>query len=327
MDAKIRFAVVALTACFSATLASAQTPPARDIVAAKVNGQAIPELMIYRSLLRVPPDKHEQARKDILNYLIDTAIVDQYLLQLKIQVEAKEVDESIRKIKDEAARDKQNFEDLLKKLVITEPELRVELAAALRWDKFVLQQGTDKVLQQFFTQNPAMFDGSQVRVRHILIPVKDNNKEAALAKITGLKKGIDAEVAQAVAKVPSGADALTREKDRCGALEQAFIKSAQTHSTCPSAKDGGDLKFFPRVGAMVEPFARVAFALKPYQLSDPVQTDFGYHLILVVEQKEGRAMKFEQVKPFVQEVYGERLREAVLAAYKPKARVEIMQRR
>src|SRR5262249_319165 len=128
-------------------------PPAADAVAATVNGQAIPELAVYRGLQRVPPKHREQARKDILSYLIDNVVVEQYLTQLKVEVPAKELDERIDQIKAEAAKDKVDFADLLKKLFISEAELRRELGAALRWDKFVVQQGTDKVLREMFEAN------------------------------------------------------------------------------------------------------------------------------------------------------------------------------
>ena len=76
-----------------------EPPPARDVVAARVNGQAIPELAVYRGLTRVDPQRREEVRKDVLNYLIDNTIVDQYLLQLKIQVDGKEVEDLLLKIK------------------------------------------------------------------------------------------------------------------------------------------------------------------------------------------------------------------------------------
>jgi parvulin-like peptidyl-prolyl isomerase len=337
MFARTRFVLVAWVALAFVGSLSAQVPapmpvldppPARDAIAARVNGQPIAELMVYRSLLRLRTQRERDgARKSVLDYLVDNVVVDQYLVQLKIQVDPKDVDDNIKKIKDEAAKDKQDFQEILKKLVITEEELRSELVSALRWDKFVLQQGNDKVLEQFFKQNPAMFNGSKVRARHILIPVKDNNKEAAIAKISEIKKAIEAEVARSVANLPASTDALGREKERARVLELAFIMAAKAESTCDSKEKGGDLDFFRRVGDMVEPFARAAFALKAYQMSDPVATDFGYHLILPIDSKEGKDVKFDQVKPWVQEVYGERLRDAVLAAYKPRAKVEILERK
>lgn len=306
----------------------AEPAPARDLVAAKVNGQAISELSVYRGLMRVPPARREEARKDVLNYLIDNTIIDQYLLQLKIPVDAKEIDEHIEKIKKEAAEEKKNFKDILDELLINEDELRTELSGALRWDKFVLQQGTDKALQEFFKANIEMFNGSKVQARHILLPIADNKKEATQVKLSVIKKEIEDEVARAVAKLPTNTDAITREKERTKALEKAFADAAIKHSTCPSSKDGGDLGLFPRAGAMVEPFARAAFALKPYQMSEPVATEFGYHLILATDYKPGKDVKFEDknIKAFVQEVYGERLRDAVLTAYKPRSKIEIVDR-
>src|SRR5262245_11037034 len=119
-------------------------PPA-TLVAATVNGQEILELDVYRGLLREDPKIWADARKEVVNYLIDNCVVDQYLTQLKIEVNAKDIDERFAQIQDEAKKSNQDFAEILKKLHITEPQLRKELQAALRWDKFVLQQGTEKV--------------------------------------------------------------------------------------------------------------------------------------------------------------------------------------
>jgi parvulin-like peptidyl-prolyl isomerase len=299
-------------------------PPPKDLVAARVNAQAIPELAVYRGLMRVPLVRREETRKNVLDFLIDNAIIDQYLIQLKIQVEPKEIDEHINKIKEELRQSpqKQDFKDLLKHLMIDEAELRTELTSALRWDKFVTQQGTDKALREMFDKNVEMFNGSQMHARHILIAVKDGNKAQAKAEMEGIKRSIDNEVAQAMAKLPSNTEEIVRAKERARVLEFEFSKKAKEVSTCPSKKDGGDLGFFPRAGKMVEPFAHAAFALKPFQMSDPVATEFGYHLILAVDYRAGKEVKFEQVKPYVQEVYAERLREAVLAYYKGKSKIE-----
>lgn len=58
-----------------------------------------------------------------------------------------------------------------------------------------------------------------------------------------------------------------------------FAKMAQQHSICPSGRNGGDLNVFGR-GAMVKPFEDAAFGLEVGYISEPVQTQFGYHLIL-----------------------------------------------
>src|SRR5262249_14079169 len=149
------------------------------------------------------------------------------------------------------------------------------------------------VLRDMFEKNLDMFNGSQVRARHILIAIKDGQKDPALNEVATIKKGIEAEVVQAMAQLPPTADPLTREKTRAQALETAFSQAAMKRSTWPSSKNGGARYYFRRIGEMVEPFARAAFALKPYQMSEPVASEFGYHLILAVDHKPGKEVKFE----------------------------------
>ncbi len=64
-----------------------------------------------------------------------------------------------------------------------------------------------------------------------------------------------------------------------------FAQAAKEYSTCPSGRNGGDLGFFPK-GVMVKPFEDAAFSLPVGKLSQPVQTQFGWHLILVTDIEE-----------------------------------------
>jgi len=298
-------------------------PPPANAIAATVNGQPILELAVFRGLLREDPKKWATVRKDVLNYLIDNLLVDQYLTQLKIAVDPKDVEERVAQIQAEAKKSGMEFSMLLKRLFLTEEDLRRELTGALRWDKFVIGQGSDKVLREMFDKNKNMFDGSQMHARHILIATTAASAQEAQLKLASLRKQVQDEAAGELAKLPPGTDNLAREKERMKALDRAFAAAAMKESSCPSKAQGGDLGWFPRAGAMVEPFARAAFALKPYELSDPVATEFGYHLIMAVDAKQGTEVKFEDVKPFVQEVYGERLREAIIANYKSRSKIEI----
>jgi peptidyl-prolyl cis-trans isomerase C len=79
----------------------------------------------------------------------------------------------------------------------------------------------------------------------------------------------------------------------------AFAELARENSTCSSAEQGGDLGFFQREGQMVEPFAAAAFELEPGEISDVVETQFGFHVIQVTERKPATVVSLEEAAPML----------------------------
>ncbi|MBE6047676.1 MAG: peptidylprolyl isomerase [Clostridium sp.] len=75
----------------------------------------------------------------------------------------------------------------------------------------------------------------------------------------------------------------------------SFEDAAKKYSTCPSKEQGGDLGNF-RKGMMVPEFEEAAFNAEIGKVTDPVKTQFGYHLILVEDKTEEKEKKFEDVK-------------------------------
>ncbi|MBI1913366.1 MAG: peptidylprolyl isomerase [Planctomycetes bacterium] len=306
--------------------APAAPAPAANAVAATVNGQPILEGALQRGLKRVPPSRHAEARPEILNYLIENTLIDQYLLQMRVAVDPKEVDKKIEQMKAEIQKEKLQYAQVLKDMSLTEPELREHIASDLRWDKYAEAQATDKVLRDMFTANKDMFDGSMVRVRHILLtPNSADVKavEAAKAQLTAIKKKIEDDTALGLAKVPATATPLEREQVRHKLIEDAFAAFAKEKSACPSKQQGGDVGWFDRAGTMVEPFAKTAFALKPFEISEVITTQFGLHLILLLDKKPGKDAQFEQVKGDVKEVYCDRLRESLVTYLRQRGKIVI----
>src|SRR5262249_10991511 len=159
--------------------------------------------------------------------LVDNTLVDQYLSQLKIAVEPKELDARFAQIQDEAAKSKVPFKEMLGKMHLTEEDVRKELLNALRWEKFLAQQATDKVLREMFDKNPTMFDGTMVTARHVLIP---NKGPDSLAKIQSLRKLVEDHVAGEMTKLPPNTDPDTREKERTTLLIKTFAAIAERES-------------------------------------------------------------------------------------------------
>jgi len=81
--------------------------------------------------------------------------------------------------------------------------------------------------------------------------------------------------------VNSRAEAIQIKKD----LDKGanFEQYAKKYSLCPSGKEGGDLNFFTK-GQMIQPFSDVAFSLKRGEISEPVKTEFGWHIIKVTQR-------------------------------------------
>jgi parvulin-like peptidyl-prolyl isomerase len=302
--------------------------PAADAVACTVNGQPILEMAVYRALesVKTPVSQRESVRKDVLKFFIDNVLVDQYLDSQKVTVDAKDVDVQVDKIKAELAGQNKKFEEVLQLLHLTEAEMRAQVLAGLRWEKFLSQYATEKALKDFFDGNKSTFDGSQVRAKHILLQVPSGDAKAAgeaKAAIAAMKKEILDKVAQGMAGAGQ-LEKLELEKKRAKLLEEAFAEKAKEKSACPSKAAGGELNWFPRVGGRVaEPFAQAAFALKVGEMSDAVVTEFGYHLILVMDTKPGIERKYDDIKDIVREIFAERMRDLVLQQMRPNAKIVI----
>jgi peptidyl-prolyl cis-trans isomerase D len=136
-------------------------------------------------------------------------------------------------------------------------------------------QITDERLAQYYEAHKEEFrQGEQVRARHILFKIAQQATAAEEAKVR-------AEAEAALRRIQAGED---------------FAEVARQTSQDPaSAEQGGDLGFFTR-GAMVKSFEDVAFALRPGEVSDPVRTEFGYHLIKIEEAQEAGYRPLEAVR-------------------------------
>lgn len=247
------------------------------------------------------PERLKEYRKHVLKLLIDEMLVNQHLDKLKISADEKQVSHHIAEIEKQLVSKGKTLEGFLKELGVNEAKMREDITNIYRWINFVRSQATDTVLRDYFAANKAAFDGTKVRVRHILVKteptISADERKAARRK----------------------ADQL-REQLLAGG---SFVELAKKHSDCPSKDEGGDLNFFERKGTMTEPFAAAAFDLQKGQLSEVVETEFGFHIILVTDRQLGKEVKFEQVLGDVEATYADDLREAIIARMRKNADIQI----
>ncbi|MEW5766637.1 MAG: peptidylprolyl isomerase [bacterium] len=129
-------------------------------------------------------------------------------------------------------------------------------------------------IKTYFQQHRDDFKTEEkVKASHILVKL---DEKAALEEEAKVKEKIDGILAQ----IKAGAD---------------FADMAKKYSECPSGPKGGDLGFFGR-GQMVKEFEEAAFGLSEGELSEPVKTKFGYHIIRLEEKKPGQYKELEEVR-------------------------------
>ncbi|NOY44268.1 MAG: hypothetical protein GXP50_02260 [Deltaproteobacteria bacterium] len=139
---------------------------------------------------------------------------------------------------------------------------------------------TDAEIEQEYNWRAGEFTVAEaVRARHILLKVPPNADEAK-------EKEVREKIEKLRQQILDGAD---------------FAELAKKYSEDPGSKDrGGDLGYFER-GKMVPEFEKVAFELEPGQVSEPVKTAFGYHLILVEDHRQARQQPLEEVRDRIEQ--------------------------
>src|SRR5438094_3914498 len=87
-------------------------------VAAGVDGESIPEIAVQRALKRVPPARQAEARPEILNFLIENALIDHYLAKIPVVVEPKEIEAKMTLIKAEIKKENSSLEKVMQDLLL-----------------------------------------------------------------------------------------------------------------------------------------------------------------------------------------------------------------
>ena len=306
--------------------AAAPTPSAEvkgDAVVARVQGEPITEKAVLgvinqlASGQQASPDQKEKKNvafyKNALDSLVAQILLKHEAQEKKISVDQAKVDEYFKTL---VARfsSEQQFRQAIASQGTTEAEVRRSIRDSLLLQQLVdetvkdVPPATDEQVKRFYDENPKFFDQpEQVHAAHILLRVEAQSPPEKKAEAQKRLETIRADI----------------ESNRL-----TFADAAKQNSQdVGSAQNGGDLGFFAR-GQMVKPFEDAAFSTQPGGLSPVFESQFGFHLLKVLEKKPAGKKTFEASKSDISNFLDRKAKEESLqkhiAELKSKAPVEIV---
>ena len=289
-------------------------------VIARVNGEKVTrkELEDYAHNLEaqargpIPAEQRDRIYRDIIERLVGYKLLEQEATARKVTVSDADVTARIDAVKKQFPSEDMFMQTLIDRK-LTLDQMKADARKGLTIERLIDAEIAAKValkpsqVEDFYKNNPDQFkQPERVHASHILISVPEGADAAAKAQAK-------AKAQQILKDVKAGKD---------------FATLAKQHSQDPgSAPNGGDLGFFPQ-GQMVGPFNDAAFSLKPGATSDLVETQFGYHIIRVLEKQPERTVPLEEVRPRIEQYLQDRNKETETVAFvkslRAKGKVEIL---
>ncbi|MCP4577103.1 MAG: hypothetical protein GY846_12550 [Deltaproteobacteria bacterium] len=259
----------------------------------------------------LPPEQVAKIRDNldqrVLQNMIIEALLTKAVKEQQIAITADEVNQVVAHLKTSLPPDT-DFDVYLKGIGFSKKDLTRAISKDLKIKKLLKAKAagasapTDKEIQQFYDENSDQFKTPEgMEVRHILIAVaadeaKGNEK---LAKAENIRRQL-----------------LENKED--------FATIATTESDCPSKAKGGNLGVVTR-GRTVKPFEDAVFSRKVGEIGPVVKTQFGYHIIQVMNHQKGGTASLAEAKPSISDHLVSKQKEEMLKAYidslKSKAKI------
>ena len=244
-----------------------------SIVVARIDGHPIYRATYTEVLRRAGYDaattqqERQQIAAKVVEELINEQLIGQLLKENGVAVTSSEVDAMIASLRSQLSARQQTLEAFLQESGRDESMLRKQLATELGLNKLLVPRLTMERLQECFEQRKQEFDGTRLRVSHVVLrpdsAAGDGAEAALLEKAADIRREI--------------------EEGR-----MSFVEAVGRYSAGQSRLREGDLGFIPRHGLMHEAFAAEAFRLTTGEVSQPFLTPFGVHLVTVTDVAPGR---------------------------------------
>lgn len=324
---KLNKCLMAFVAVAAALMLTACGSGGQDAYIAKVNGKEIPyekyqkNYMVFKKQIEsnVGADIWNQDsgegktygevfKEQILEKLIEDELVAQAAEQAGIKIDEAEVDTQLEEFK-KLIDTNPEYKEYLKQNNIGDDFMRSQMSAdnLLRDFKADYEKNhpvSEEDMKKYYDENRDMFRSNEVRASHILISTIDEKTRLPLSEEEKAKAKIKAE--ELLKKVKAGED---------------FSELAKKFSQDPgSGQLGGDLGFFPK-GQMVKPFEDAAFSMNVGEVSELVESNFGYHIIKVTDKKDEMST-FDEVKDRISDNLAGESYQSYITELKEQAKIE-----
>jgi foldase protein PrsA len=231
--------------------------------------------------------KYKDLFKDsVIEQMINTQILYEQAKKENLLPSKEDVDKQFKEF-EKSIEENKAYKDNMKKLGITNEDIKKEQEIGLSIENYKdnfkkVTKINDEEIKKYYEDNKKEFYEDKVRASHILIStVDENNKPLSEAKKEEAKKKAE--------------DILKKSKSG-----EEFSALAKEHSDDKvSAANGGDLDFFEK-GSMVPEFEAAAWGLKVGEISELVETQYGYHIIKVTDKVQ-KQLTFDEVKDTVKD--------------------------
>lgn len=247
---------------------------------------------------QITPERRSQLREQILERLIEEELLYQQSIKEDIEVSEEEIANQLERTRANFPNEEQ-FQAALSQAGLTVEDLEEQVRRSLAINRLIAQEVgqnfevTNEEAQAFYDENPQFFQQSeQVEARHILVSTEGVEGEEAMTEARERAEDIKE-------RLEGGAD---------------FETLAEEESDGPSASRGGNLGTFGR-GQMVPPFEEAAFNLDVGEISDVVETRFGFHIIQVTNKSESGTQAYADAKPQIDQYLSQQKRGEAIQAY------------
>ena len=294
--------VAALLLCVCSTVAFGQSQREKsDSVLATVGRRKITlsEVELFKVRRGIPGKLTPELKKRLLTLLIDRCVVENWLAK-KVKIDRRQLARQVALTRTQIKRSGKDPDTFFKTIGISDKQLAGLLEGTVRWNLYVAGKLSNDAIRGEFRRNRARYNDTRVRARQILIKAKPGDTTARQMAIQKLRDA----------------------KQKAAGSESAFEELAKSMSQSPSAKQGGDVGFFAWQGQMPSAVAAAAFKLKIGDISDPIESPFGVHLLKVTDRREG-TLSPEDARPQIVEVISQQEWNAILEREKKKATIEV----